>query len=365
MSLVPPKFARSLWSGGLLLAALAAADAQQPTRRQTPRIEFTEPVAAVANSNAPAISSFNGISPKRPAFGLLDQPVRKPFDFFDAEDSLNGVPAHPSRSVRSLPQNSKRSRELLDRKKNWVFNTPEEVYGLPTSEELLNLPEYGPNGEEKEPKSSLERYVERMEKNRSDPATNRSKSDSLPDWLKPDGEESRISYGNGEKASVHSIFEIAKGRSTSTSANSDFTSPFGVISNPAEKSYQDFFNLRSSDSSSKPVLTDAAQVRRMQDFKQLLETRSPVSPSLSAGFDLDASGSRGSSPLKSPFAAGMFGRDSLSPQPAPQPSVLPSFAPTTTLPGASAPLLSAPPAAALSRSFTPPASTFELPKRKF
>ena len=44
-----------------------------------------------------------------------------------------------------------------EREKNWVFSTEEEIFGLPTAEEMLDLPEFGPNGELKAPKTRLER----------------------------------------------------------------------------------------------------------------------------------------------------------------------------------------------------------------
>src|SRR5437660_1774342 len=50
---------------------------------------------------------------------------------------LNPGPELP----RSMPPaQSRRSRELIDQRKDWVFMKPEELMAVPTVEDLLNLP---------------------------------------------------------------------------------------------------------------------------------------------------------------------------------------------------------------------------------
>ena len=364
MSLALPKLARSLLLAGLLSGALAPAEAQQPARRRTPKVDFTEPDSPT-NSRPAETTNLSETTPRPPGLGGLDQTIRKPYDFFNAEDSFGGVSAPPAGMGRSSPQNSKHARELRDRKKNWVFTTPEDVYGLPSPEQLLNVPEYEANGEVKKSKTSLERYLDRLEKYQASNATNHGKADRMPDWLKPDEVEDRYS-GREDKAGERSIFGSGKANSKRDAAESDLAGPLSTSwSAPTEKSYNEFFSLGSSDSSSKPAVPDAAAAERMQTLKQLLGA--PSSSGLGAGFGASTPGSSVVPPMASPFSAGVFGRDSLSPQPAPNSYSLPSVAPATTLPNTYGSSYGSTytPSATGPHQLTPPSSVFGVPQRKY
>lgn len=361
MSLALPKLVRGLLIAGWLLGALTSVDAQQPTRRRPPQMEFTEPGSTGSQSKTNESTNTSETTPKKLGLGPLDQTIRKPYEFFNAEDSFGAVSAPPVGNSRPSALSTKRARELQDRKKNWVFNSPEDVYGLPTTEQMLNAPEYDANGEKKKPKTSLERYFDRMEKNHTESATNHVGNDRLPDWLKPDDLEDKLSSGSDDKSGDHSLFGLGKANSKNLSGNSDSPDLLSGWSRTADKNYNDFFNHGSSDSSSKPVVPDAALAGRMQTFKQLLAA--PSSPSLGAGFEVPTPSSAGASPLSSPFSAGTFGRDSFSPQAAPHPSSLPTISPGTTLPNSYAPTYA--PTFSAPRSHAPPSSAFEIPQRKF
>ena len=366
MRLALLKLARGLLLAGLLSGALSSAEAQQPVRRRAPKIEFTEPGTAETGPKATGSTNASEASPRKPSLGGLEQTVRKPFEFFNGEDSFGGISSPPPTTGRPSALSTKRARELLDRKKNWVFTTPEDLYGLPSAEERLNVPEYDANGELKKPKTSLERYFEREEKRHAGSATNRVKNDSLPDWLKPDDAEDRLSSGNDDRAGDHSILGPGKANSKHPSADSGFAGSLGGAFSPTEKSDKEFFNLGNSAFSSKPIVPDPAAAKRFQIFSDLLKSQSPASPALAPSFDAAAPGGSVVSPFQSPFSAGVFGRDSLSPQAAPRPSSLPSVSSATTLPnpyGTTYAPAYAPPAST-PRSFTP-VSVFELPRPKY
>ena len=364
MSLAFPKLARGLLLAGLLSGAWSPAEAQQPARRRTPKVDFTEP-GSTTNSRPTETTNLSEVTPRLPGLGGLDQTIRKPYDFFNAENSFGGVSAPPAGMGRSSPQNSKQARERRDQKKNWVFTTPEDVYGLPSPEQRLHVPEYDANGEVKKSKTSLERYLDRLENYQSNNATNHGKGDRPPDWLKPDDTEDRY-IGREDKAGERSIFGSGRANSKRDAAESDLAGPLSSSwSSPTEKSYNEFFSLGSSDTSSKPAVPDAAAAERMQIFKQLLPAQS--SPGLGAALGVSTPNSSIAPPLASPFSAGVFGRDSLSPQPAPNSYSLPSVAPATTLPnnyGSSYGSTYAPSASG-SRQLTPPSSVFAVPQRKY
>jgi hypothetical protein len=360
MSLVFPKFAPGRFLAALGLAALASANAQQPSPQRGSGIRFTEPEAPVTSTNLTETST------KKPAFSGLDRSARKPFEFFKSEDSFSGVLAPPPQRVTLPVLNSRRAKDLLDRQKNWVFNTPEEMYGIQSPEQMMNVREFGPDGKEKAPKNSFERYVERMEKARDQAATNQVASDNLPSWLKPgDGQEESV-FGNDGKQTDHSVFGNVEANSKRTPGNGEFTSLFS--SGPdttTERSSTTFFSFRPSDSGDKPAGKDTARETRMQVLKQLLETGSPVSPGIGDGFGSSVPSSPGVAATVPAFSAGSFGLGSLSPQPATRPATLPSFSPSAALPSYATPALSPPPATTAPWTFTPRPPVFELPKPKY
>jgi hypothetical protein len=57
---------------------------------------------------------------------------------------------------------SKRVKELLERRKNWVFMSPEDMLAMPTVEDVLKTPQFGPDGKEKQELPALERYYQRL-----------------------------------------------------------------------------------------------------------------------------------------------------------------------------------------------------------
>ena len=75
--------------------------------------------------------------------------------------------APPARPAATPAIQSKRVKELLERRKNWVFMSPEDLVGAPTVEEILKAPELGPDGQEKKELPALERYYERLATKRS------------------------------------------------------------------------------------------------------------------------------------------------------------------------------------------------------
>jgi hypothetical protein len=202
------------------------------------------------------------------------------------------------------------------------------------------------------------------QKNLAEGGTNQVKSDNLPSWLKPDDEQDRIASRKDEKANDRPLFGLDRPNSKPPTDGSELSTSLLGSFGSVEKSDSGFLTLGSSDFSLKPVTPDPAAAERMQAFKQLLGTSSPGSSGLGGGLDLSPGSLPGASPLKSPFSADMFRRDSFSQQPAPQPSTVPSLSPALTLPSYSPaiPPSSVPP---VSRTPTPPANLFELPKRKY
>ena len=109
---------------------------------------------------------------------------------FAPPSSLDGVAVRPTRPPATPAIQSKRVKELLDRQKNWVFMSPEDLVGTPTVEDILKTPARGTDGQEEQDRPAFERYYERLAIEQSavgNPA--QSKQDGL--FGPPSGSKSR------------------------------------------------------------------------------------------------------------------------------------------------------------------------------
>lgn len=343
------------WLPALAVAGLAlAADAQQPSAaRQSAGIQFTEPSSPVVSTNQSEPKD------KLPDLRGLNSSVRKPFELFNAGDSFSGAMAPPP--VRRAPPSAadaKRMKEALDRKKNWAFLTPEEIYGVKSPDEMLD----GPDGEPKEAKTSIERYIERMENARVSAVSNQMNSDSLAAFTNPDGETENSEDGANERKVLGFLSEshgqIPSALATTPGVlgfNQSFISPEVM----AEKNSAGVFgNIGQPAPAGNPFARSPAQEASMKEFKALLESRSSPSPAFNSGFDgLPRVSPASVQPFSLAEPARISGAAQAVRSPLSAPTTLgvalPSYTPAYSPPPTPAP------------RFAPPAATFELPTRKF
>jgi hypothetical protein len=151
-----PRLAALLLSG-FMGGGFGTAHAQSQGRP----IEFSEP------SNTQVLSNFHQLTRKPDGFRQVEDDLFKPIESF-SRGSLDGIPAPPMGSPTANPliQNP-RVRELLDRKRNWVFLSPDDFANTPTSESIFNLREFDATGNEKKKPSLLESFFERQQPNAS------------------------------------------------------------------------------------------------------------------------------------------------------------------------------------------------------
>jgi hypothetical protein len=83
-----------------------------------------------------------------------------PLESLEHNSSLDGVVAPPPRPPVTSAIQSKRARELLERRKNWEFMRPEDLMAVPTLEEILHAPQYDAEGRQKEEMPAMERYYQ-------------------------------------------------------------------------------------------------------------------------------------------------------------------------------------------------------------
>jgi hypothetical protein len=122
-------------------------------------------------------SNLNALANEKARFQNPEEDLKKPFEAFRPGGSLQGVGAPLMQRAPSSGVNSKRLKELLEKRQEWPFLEPEDYQTALTVEEVFGIPEYGPNGEVKERKSPLERYYERL--GHANTATNRTRNDGL------------------------------------------------------------------------------------------------------------------------------------------------------------------------------------------
>ena len=123
-------------------------------------IEFSVPKGEEVSTN------LHQFATKRDGLKDLEEELYQPLQSFSPRSSLEGVAAPPPRAPVGPAVQSKRVKELLERRKNWVFMTPEDLLAAPTIEDILKSPQFGLDGQERKERPVFERYYRRLSINR-------------------------------------------------------------------------------------------------------------------------------------------------------------------------------------------------------
>ena len=348
------------WLPALAVAWCALPTAAQRPPESEPVIKFTEPTAITVTTNqAKSADSW-------PSLLGLDAGVRKPFEVFNSSDSFSGARTPPP--VRAAPPSAaetKRIKDALDRKKNWAFLTPEEIYGIQTPEEMMDLTEFGKDGATVEPKTSLERYLERLEKSRA-PSASPANSDVLSQFDRTDGTPDDLLPA--DKPVLSFLADPQRQLPGVTGGEPGFHLPFNNPAVPLVKPTEGLFNIGPPVPLAGPNAKSSAQEATRKEFQQMLESRSAAT--FNAGIGVSAP------PALAPAQPFSFGRpapNSLNPVGTQPPTRSPLTTPATLgvavpnfTPGyspAPAAAMPPPPAPTPAPRLKPP--SFEVPARKF
>ena len=337
---------------------LASGEESQP--RREPAIQSSDVRCDVVSSNV------NQLKANKTTLRSLEQSIKKPFEWPSLGDSLaDRFTAAPVWRAPPSIGEVRQMKELLEKRNEWVFLSPEDYFaaGL-TAEEILNLPEYGPNGEQKKKKTALERYYERLDR---ESAKSQVGSDVLTRRKMGERQEGLKELLLGGQPNSWS-FGLSDLKQTVEHESSGVSSAFDtVVSDKAEtRGFSDLFGFGKAEPA--PEKSRAMEAR-MQEFRQLLETRSLTTANPGVGTLNPLSSSSLAAPLTGPSTGIAVpgsdnGRGALTP-------LAPGSVSQTSLPG-----LASPPASFGSPSWqTPPAPetpqmtlpppTFNIPKRKF
>ncbi len=325
---------------------------------------------ASAQEKAPAPESKGSDAaaaktPKRDGLLQLEEQLRQALKMLkpNAADDLSANPA-PVKPRAITPAQTKRAKDLAERRKNWMMMNPDDLTAMPSLEELFNLPEIGPDGRVKQTPSELKRIFGEL-----DPEAKAKNNRKLK--AEDDASAKRKRTGRlGEESSTDDPEETSGGKSKEQEPKK----PFGAESSPlaaptpAHSSWLDIFGLGNNLPTPEQ---EKAHKAYMQQYDQILDTArvgsqgnsllnainaSKPSPAVPAGYGSSFSSSASLGQLSGfNFQSSPTLNSSLSGVTAPDLSskALNSWNPYYT-----------PPSSQPART-PPPAPSFEPPRRKF
>ncbi|HOX59543.1 MAG TPA: hypothetical protein P5205_02125 [Candidatus Paceibacterota bacterium] len=247
---------------GLSVVALGAAavcTAYAGSRQQGRRIEFSEPKSFEVMTNLQQLAT------KKDGLKHLEEDLYKPLQTFTPKSSLDGVAAPLRRTLAPSAIQSKRVKELLERRKDWVFMTPEDLLAAPTVEQILKTPESEERSHTKEELLPMERYYQRLVREqalRVNPALEKDNERFSPSW-QPNAPEAasakdEMDLPSGLKESAEALMKVFE------SGKSE--SPFGQDSSLG--SLSDPFGLARKERSKDQVLQHK---RLMDEYRTIVD----------------------------------------------------------------------------------------------
>lgn len=252
------------------------------------RTACSEPIEVVPTQGATISTDVNQSESSKKDFTKMVPGPDRSWNFDDSQQGIAPSMIPPPTN----PALSPREKELLDRRRNWVFMTPEELISGERPEEMLGIKEYDKDGKEKEPMTAMERYYEHLlEPNRTLTTNQFDKTDSNP-WNK---ETNALTGVQPTQDNAH-----------------PFESPFDSSQTPEvfrpmrPASFSDVFGTRGDNTEDDPEALRARheQEQHMESFKQLWDMDRP---SGAASASTPAFGNSASSPSAFPSAQPMLG----------------------------------------------------------
>jgi hypothetical protein len=143
-----------VWLGAAaaVLSSVLVCSAQTGGKGRGWPIEFSGP------KNGEATNDLNQLTGRKDGMKELEEDLFRPQQSFSPPSSLDGIIARPTRPQAAPLIQNKRVKELLERRKDWVFMNPEDLMATSAAEEILKSPQYGPDGQEKKEMPMFERF---------------------------------------------------------------------------------------------------------------------------------------------------------------------------------------------------------------
>ena len=253
--------------GGVLLGlfcslgVVCAQTDSKPARGRT--LELSEPNAKAA------ITNLNDLSGQGNLHELEDE-LSKSLQPFSPRSSLDGELAPQYLPAPVPAARSRKLKDELERRENWMYLTPEDMVPGMSDADLLKTPELGPDGQPKK-QTPLEQFYERLEREQRtvfQPKTSLSK-DSFRS-----GERSGDEFGLKEEPNlpggIRDSAQRLKRLLDDTGAGTDVPNGRGSLS--------DLFGLGDNSQPSKEDLD--RHKAYMEEYRKVLEGSTLTPPSL-------------------------------------------------------------------------------------
>jgi len=248
-----------MFAGALTTSAIQAGDSKTSTE--------------TGSKSGNVITNVPSFKPKQNGLKQLEQDLFRPFETIAPKGSLDGayVPAMPEPQPNTPNFQSKRAKELLERRRDWAFETPEEILATSSSDDSMNRRDKAKQSEDKSELSPIERFYERLySKDKKDSSRKGNKRNELSDSPKPGDlsndreadDDADLPLGVRETQREMRKLLAPKGRKEDSSLEprNAFSDVFGLAKKPPTRDEMEF------------------QKERMDRYKQLLGL--PVNPSM-------------------------------------------------------------------------------------
>jgi hypothetical protein len=249
---------------------------------------------------------------------------------------------------------NQRSKRLLDERNNWGFISPEDIVQEYMSRQGLRLPEFGPDGRDRDTMSVMERYYDRQTHGRG-----------MTNSIAP--EDISHSLFGPQQNDLGMFTMLGTGPSTKLPGLSDRRYYPGSV---RPEALSDLLGLRNNSLSSEAISEREAQEKQMEAFKKALNFQQPPTPlttldqgpaSATAQFGWNGNASDNANPAqRNPYdpVAGTY--NAALATAAPKAPVAPA---APVAPGQINPY--AAPASASPARLGPPKADFTVPQRRF
>ena len=121
-------------------------------------IEFSDPKGGGGYTN------LQELGQRTDRLKQLEDELSRPLRAFSPDNSPQAVSVPFVRPSTAPVIQSKKLRDLMERRKNWAFLSPEDVLAGPTAEDIFGVPKYGADGQETSKTSALEQYFKNMDR---------------------------------------------------------------------------------------------------------------------------------------------------------------------------------------------------------
>src|ERR1051326_2246291 len=256
----------------LTVAGLEPRSARADEKKPGPRSDIS-----LQDSSPPSTNS-QSFKPSQNGLKQLEQDLFKPFETISPRGSLDGAFVQPMSPTRTAPaQQNKRAKESIDRRRDWVFETPDEILATPSADDLINGRggDNEKNGDGKSNLTPLERFYERLynrdkdkdkkgithKGDKRDDWYNSQKRTALSDETDADG-ESALPLGLRETQDQMRRLLAPKNRKEDSAAE------------PGGKLFSDVFGLGKATQSREEIEMERQRTDR---YKELLGL--PIAPS--------------------------------------------------------------------------------------